>query len=167
MGPNSCRIRLAPFPGRRSYEVTEPGFSFFLCLLCAIVCLCSRRMFAFVVWLSFFSTGQEIGGEEMTYFFKWDVKPQFKRVRIFFEQWQWHLWWKVRKQEDKSPPHWFCMLFYRKQAQHYKDSNEEIFAALGPYLQFCYQNVCREVEIMEDSYLHYFIVYCTCTKSKL
>ena len=48
-----------------------------------------------------------------------------------------------------------------------KGSNEEIFAALEPYLQFCHQNICTEVEIMEDSYLHYLIVYCACTKSKL
>jgi len=29
--------RLVPFPGQRSYKVTEPGFSFLVCLFCVVV----------------------------------------------------------------------------------------------------------------------------------
>jgi len=48
VGPRSCRIGPASFPGRRSYEATKPGFSF-LVFYCVVVFLCSGWMFAFVV----------------------------------------------------------------------------------------------------------------------
>jgi len=35
----SRRMGLTPWPGRRAYEATKPGFLFFLCLFC-VVFLC-------------------------------------------------------------------------------------------------------------------------------
>ena len=41
VSPRSCRIGCALFPGRRSYEVNKPGFSFFVFILCcSILVLC-------------------------------------------------------------------------------------------------------------------------------
>jgi len=57
----------SPFPGQISLEATKPGFSFFLCLHCVTVYLCSERMFALVALdmvLSVLGTSQEIGWEE-------------------------------------------------------------------------------------------------------
>jgi len=79
-GPGSCTIRPAQFSGRRSYELTKPGFSFFC--ICVVVFLCSRwvSIHFCCVRLGFFCTSQEIGWEQHLRnnrsCVKWDVKLQ-------------------------------------------------------------------------------------------